>query len=174
MKRKTESDALRAKKKQQITINSILCSSFDCRIKITNKTQSLDFFSIVFIIFNLIQFTFLFNFFSYLFICCFILSFCRDTLYRLTFGLEPIEKAVWEASASHVEMCQNKGPNENECRNYIKVLQSNGNQLYTCGTHAFSPACSWRQVRFDFYFYSLIFHFIFSFVLFVCSFFSNH
>lgn len=129
---------------QEITINSIQCSLcrvvpfrpfllFVCRIKfasdanpkIPSQSSSLP----------SIQFNLRFFFLG-----------CSDTLYRLSFELERLEKAVWEASASHVETCQNKGPSENDCRNYIKVLESNGNQLYACGTHAFSPHCSWRQV----------------------------
>lgn len=45
-----------------------------------------------------------------------------------------------------METCQNKGQSEADCHNYIMVLQSYGNQLYVCGTNAFSPHCSWRQV----------------------------
>lgn len=72
-----------------------------------------------------------------------------DTLYRLSFELKPTEKAVWEATGAIIETCQNKGASDIDCRNYIMVLQNYGNTLYACGTYAFSPYCSWRQVRFD-------------------------
>lgn len=70
----------------------------------------------------------------------------RDTLYRMSFTLKTREKSVWEASMSMMETCQNKGQSELDCRNHIMVLQNYGNQLYACGTYAFSPYCSWRQV----------------------------
>lgn len=56
------------------------------------------------------------------------------------------EKSVWEATESITDMCKTKGANDEDCHNYIMVLQSYGNQLYACGTYAFSPQCSWRQV----------------------------
>lgn len=71
-----------------------------------------------------------------------------DTLYRLSFSLKLYEKRSWEASDSIVEMCKTKGASDADCHNYVMVLQSFGNQLYACGTHAFSPKCSLRQVRF--------------------------
>ncbi|EDW72839.2 uncharacterized protein Dwil_GK17220 [Drosophila willistoni] len=72
----------------------------------------------------------------------------RDTLYRMSFDLEPLERAIWEATPSQIAMCQAKGQSERWCRNYIRVLHSNGeNQLYACGTNAFQPSCSWRQME---------------------------
>lgn len=73
---------------------------------------------------------------------------CRDNLYRLSLkGLAKLEKASWPAPANLVELCQNKGQSEEACHNYIKVLLSNGKKLFACGTSAFAPACSWREVR---------------------------
>lgn len=69
-----------------------------------------------------------------------------DALYRLSFTLSPYEKQWWEASEAIVDICKQKGANDEDCHNYVMVLQSYGNQLYACGTHAFSPQCSWRQV----------------------------
>lgn len=82
-----------------------------------------------------------------LFICDSIWTFRRDTLFRMTFDLEPLERASWEATPSKIFMCQQKGQSERWCRNYVRVLHSFGeNQLYACGTNAFQPSCSWRQV----------------------------
>lgn len=65
----------------------------------------------------------------------------------MTFDLEPLERASWEATPSKIFMCQQKGQSERWCRNYVRVLHSFGeNQLYACGTNAFQPSCSWRQV----------------------------
>ena len=34
-----------------------------------------------------------------------------------------------------------------ECHNFIKVLHVHtNNKVFTCGTHAFAPKCSWREV----------------------------
>lgn len=67
----------------------------------------------------------------------------------MSFSLKLREKSIWEATVPMMETCQNKGQSETSCHNYIMVLQSYGNgKLYTCGTYAFSPLCSWRQVQF--------------------------
>lgn len=69
----------------------------------------------------------------------------------MSFTLDTIEKSVWEATVPIMDICQTKGPSETDCRNYVMVLQSYGNQLYACGTYAFNPHCSWRQVSFIFH-----------------------
>lgn len=71
----------------------------------------------------------------------------RDAIFRLSFDLHLLEKSIWEATPSQIQMCQMKGQSEHHCRNYIMVLQSYENQLYACGTYAFSPNCSWRQME---------------------------
>ncbi|ALC44181.1 Sema-5c [Drosophila busckii] len=71
----------------------------------------------------------------------------RDTLFRMSFDLEPLERASWEATPAKIFMCQQKGQSERWCRNYVRVLHSYGeNQLYACGTNAFQPSCTWRQM----------------------------
>lgn len=72
----------------------------------------------------------------------------RDNLYRLTLtSLTDLEHASWPASQDKVKTCQVKGQSEKDCHNYVKVLVSNGKSLFTCGTYAFSPWCTWREVR---------------------------
>ncbi|KAL7301189.1 hypothetical protein TKK_0006159 [Trichogramma kaykai] len=72
----------------------------------------------------------------------------RDNLYRLTLtSLTPLEHAAWPASRDKSEICQAKGQSIDDCRNYVKVLLSNGKKLFTCGTNAFSPQCSWREIE---------------------------
>lgn len=71
----------------------------------------------------------------------------RDTLYRLSLGgLTQLEKASWPAPPEKVEMCQNKGQTEASCHNFVKVLLAGGKRIFSCGTNAFSPQCSWRAV----------------------------
>ncbi|XP_075161037.1 semaphorin 5c [Haematobia irritans] len=72
----------------------------------------------------------------------------RDTLYRMSFDLEVLERSDWEATPTQISMCQAKGQSEQVCRNYVRVLQTFGeNQLYACGTNAFNPNCTWRQME---------------------------
>nr|XP_021191662.2 semaphorin-5B [Helicoverpa armigera] len=72
----------------------------------------------------------------------------RDALYRLSLrGLGVLERADWLASSEKVKLCQVKGQTEDDCRNYIKVLLLHGHKLFACGTHAFSPVCSWREIE---------------------------
>ncbi|XP_044004864.1 semaphorin-5A isoform X2 [Aphidius gifuensis] len=72
----------------------------------------------------------------------------RDNLYRLTLTtLTPLEHAVWPAPADKITTCQDKGQTPQNCRNYIKVLLTNGKSLFTCGTNAFSPLCTWREIE---------------------------
>ena len=71
----------------------------------------------------------------------------RDALFRLSMdGLKKLEKAAWPASPQTVGLCTAKGQSEELCRNYIKVLVSYQDQVFACGTHAFSPKCSWREI----------------------------
>ncbi|KAL1461639.1 hypothetical protein WDU94_013513 [Cyamophila willieti] len=44
-------------------------------------------------------------------------------------------------------MCQMKGQSEESCHNFVKVLLSNGRKLFACGTSAFSPSCTWREME---------------------------
>ncbi|TRY69068.1 hypothetical protein TCAL_11284 [Tigriopus californicus] len=72
----------------------------------------------------------------------------RDALYRLSLeGLTKLEKATWEAHESTKGICTTKGQTEEDCRNYIKVLVAHNDQVFACGTHAFSPKCSWREIE---------------------------
>ncbi|XP_043266861.1 semaphorin-5A isoform X2 [Venturia canescens] len=72
----------------------------------------------------------------------------RDNLYRLTLdALKPLEHATWPAPPEKASVCQDKGQTSQDCHNYIKVLLSNGKSLFTCGTNAFSPQCTWREIE---------------------------
>jgi len=62
-------------------------------------------------------------------------------------GLQVLESATWPADPEKISSCLEKGQSEEDCRNYVKVLLAYGNQLFACGTHAFSPKCSYREVR---------------------------
>ncbi|XP_069679507.1 semaphorin 5c [Periplaneta americana] len=72
----------------------------------------------------------------------------RDTLYRLSLReLTELQKASWLAPPEKAELCQNKGQTEEHCHNFIKVLLTTGKRIFTCGTNAFSPQCSWREIE---------------------------
>ncbi|XP_026272666.1 semaphorin-5A [Frankliniella occidentalis] len=72
----------------------------------------------------------------------------RDALYRLSLrGLARLEKAFWPPPPEKASLCQDKGQSEEACHNYVKVLVSNGKRLFTCGTNAYSPQCTWREME---------------------------
>lgn len=75
------------------------------------------------------------------------ISFRRDHLYRLSLqNLDLIHKIDWEVSSKIIDTCLSKGQSESGCRNYITVLHEYKDRLLTCGTFAYSPSCSWRNV----------------------------
>ncbi|CAB0012983.1 unnamed protein product [Nesidiocoris tenuis] len=71
----------------------------------------------------------------------------RDNLFRLSLDLDRLERAIWQSLAERVKLCAVKGQSEDDCHNYIKVLLTNGKKLLACGTGAFSPTCSWRELE---------------------------
>ena len=79
--------------------------------------------------------------------------FCyRDNVYRLTLhSLVQLEHASWTAPPEKIKVCQDKGQSSADCHNFIKVLLSNGKRLFACGTNAFSPQCTWREVKLAFF-----------------------
>ncbi|XP_007907401.1 semaphorin-4C [Callorhinchus milii] len=61
-----------------------------------------------------------------------------------------LNKAIlWDAPADKKMECIQKGKNnQTDCFNYIRFLQSfNSTHLYTCGTYAFQPKCTYIEVR---------------------------
>ncbi|XP_030746274.1 semaphorin-5B-like isoform X1 [Sitophilus oryzae] len=71
----------------------------------------------------------------------------RDALYKLHLSkLELLEVAHWEATQDKITACISKGQDEENCHNFIKILLTNGNQIFACGTNAFSPLCSLRNI----------------------------
>lgn len=72
----------------------------------------------------------------------------RDHLFRVSVdGLTLLEESHWPASPSLTQLCQDKGQTEENCHNFIRVLLQRGDQVLACGTNAFSPRCSWRQIE---------------------------
>ncbi|KAK1790804.1 hypothetical protein P4O66_014660 [Electrophorus voltai] len=70
----------------------------------------------------------------------------RDDLYRVELdhvsGDEMFysKKRTWESNRNDIRICRMKGKHEEECRNYMKVLLSQPNGLFVCGTNALNPA----------------------------------
>ncbi|XP_078725397.1 semaphorin-4C-like isoform X3 [Lampetra fluviatilis] len=56
---------------------------------------------------------------------------------------------VWNATTASKEECIRKGRHpEKECLNFVRVLHFvNASHLYTCGTHAFDPQCTYVDMR---------------------------
>ncbi|XP_060837417.1 semaphorin-5A isoform X2 [Rhopalosiphum padi] len=72
----------------------------------------------------------------------------RDNIYRLDLDdLKKIEAARWPAAEEKVQLCLVKGQSVDDCHNYVKVLLSTGKRLFACGTGAFSPQCTWREME---------------------------
>ena len=57
-----------------------------------------------------------------------------------------MHKIDWEVPLTHVDTCLAKGQSDNDCRNYIMVLHEHNDKLFVCGTFAYSPNCSWRNI----------------------------
>lgn len=84
-----------------------------------------------------------FNLFYDVFCCLF----RRDRIYRLALNnLDLMHQIEWEVPSKTIDTCIAKGQSENDCRNYIMVLHEYNNKLLSCGTFAYSPNCSWRNV----------------------------
>ncbi|XP_074079334.1 semaphorin-4A isoform X2 [Macrotis lagotis] len=83
----------------------------------------------------------------------------RDSILALNIGepgiLDLQSEISWEASPKKKRDCVfKKKSNETECFNFIRVLVAvNASQLYACGTFAFSPACTFIELKQD---YSLV------------------
>nr|XP_023682681.1 semaphorin-5B isoform X1 [Paramormyrops kingsleyae] len=71
----------------------------------------------------------------------------RNYLFRLTLSnISLIQATEWGPDEDTRRSCQSKGKTEVECQNYIRVLLINGKRVFTCGTNAFLPVCTTRQV----------------------------
>ncbi|XP_042144868.1 semaphorin-5A isoform X4 [Ixodes scapularis] len=72
----------------------------------------------------------------------------RDHLFRLSLeGFKKLEEVNVQAPNTAVKICRLKGRSEEDCRNYFKVLLSHNGQLFSCGTNAFAPKCTWRDIN---------------------------
>ncbi|KAB0403204.1 hypothetical protein E2I00_011180 [Balaenoptera physalus] len=57
-----------------------------------------------------------------------------------------MQATEWASNEDTRRSCQSKGKTEEECQNYVRVLIVTGRKVFMCGTNAFSPVCSSRQV----------------------------
>lgn len=59
----------------------------------------------------------------------------------------------WPATEEAIRSCKQKGQSDQLCHNYIKVLlkgskdSNRHNEIYVCGTNAFTPECGWRKLN---------------------------
>ncbi|KAM3838409.1 semaphorin-5B-like [Diretmus argenteus] len=71
----------------------------------------------------------------------------RNFLFRLSLtNASLIQATEWGPDDDTERSCQSKGKTEDECQNYIRVLLINERKLFTCGTNAFTPVCTTRQI----------------------------
>ncbi|KAJ8372117.1 hypothetical protein AAFF_G00294320 [Aldrovandia affinis] len=89
-----------------------------------------------------------------------LLSFDKDTLFvgardavisldvSQPGAMEMKRKLDWIPSSKDLDDCSMKGKNMTDCPNFIRVLQFlNSTHLYTCGTFAFSPRCTYIDLQ---------------------------
>lgn len=67
-------------------------------------------------------------------------------MYKFSLKLDLIQKEKWEASKTSIDTCLQKGQNEKDCRNYIMAIHVYNNEILVCGSFAYSPNCSWRNI----------------------------
>ncbi|XP_043918714.1 semaphorin-5B isoform X2 [Protopterus annectens] len=71
----------------------------------------------------------------------------RNYLFRLHLdNTSLIQATEWAPDDDTRKSCQSKGKTEEECQNYVRVLIISGRKVFTCGTYAFSPICTSRQI----------------------------
>lgn len=71
----------------------------------------------------------------------------RDHLFRLSLeGLQKLEELSWPSTNDTITMCTLKGQSAVTCHNFIMVLLAHNNTIFTCGTNAFNPICTRREI----------------------------
>ncbi|XP_044135439.1 semaphorin-4B isoform X1 [Bufo gargarizans] len=73
----------------------------------------------------------------------------REALFSLSSAnFTSLSMLTWKAEDSKKKECTFKGKDaQRDCQNYIKILlQVNSTHLYTCGTYAFSPNCTYIKI----------------------------
>ncbi|XP_047456644.1 semaphorin-5B isoform X5 [Mugil cephalus] len=71
----------------------------------------------------------------------------RNYIFRLDLSnMSVIQATEWAPDEETRRSCQSKGKTEIECQNYIRVLLVNKTEVMTCGTNAFQPLCTVREV----------------------------
>ncbi|KAI4548336.1 hypothetical protein MG293_000666 [Ovis ammon polii] len=74
-------------------------------------------------------------------------QYTRNYLFRLSLAnVSLLQATEWASNEDTRRSCQSKGKTEEECQNYVRVLIVTGRKVFMCGTNAFSPVCSSRQV----------------------------
>nr|KAG5703764.1 hypothetical protein BaRGS_009562 [Batillaria attramentaria] len=75
----------------------------------------------------------------------------RDALFRLSMDdLRVLEQTEWQSSQKALSNCESTGVglSEDLCHNFVRVLLlHNEDEVFTCGTNAFSPNCTWRPAE---------------------------
>ncbi|XP_048849752.1 semaphorin-4A [Brienomyrus brachyistius] len=62
--------------------------------------------------------------------------------------MEMKSKFDWSPSSKQLDDCSMKGKNKVDCHNFIRVLNFlNDTHVYVCGTHAFSPLCTYIDLE---------------------------
>ena len=72
----------------------------------------------------------------------------KDAVFRLSLDLRSqLQVAKWEATEDKMRSCLYKGQTKQNCRNFVKIILKRNDEIFVCGTFAFSPSCSWRKIE---------------------------
>ncbi|XP_078250532.1 semaphorin-4F isoform X2 [Pogona vitticeps] len=70
----------------------------------------------------------------------------RNAIFALPLGAidQRPKKISWTAPKAHQDSCMQKGKEEAECQNFVRLLDfANRSHLFVCGTFAFDPQCGY-------------------------------
>ncbi|XP_033126542.1 semaphorin-5A-like isoform X2 [Anneissia japonica] len=71
----------------------------------------------------------------------------KDNLFRLGENdLNELQAVEWRPDDRTQMKCASKGESLENCCNFIRVLLPKDDSVFTCGTYAFSPQCTWRKI----------------------------
>lgn len=73
----------------------------------------------------------------------------RNVLFRFDLRtLQPLERVEWKSNQTTINSCYKKGQSTSTCHNFIRVLSLvDGDEVLVCGTYAFNPTCTLRDVN---------------------------
>ncbi|XP_067687667.1 semaphorin-5A-like [Haliotis asinina] len=73
----------------------------------------------------------------------------RGCLFQLALqDLEILHLAEWKSDNGTRDVCIAKGQPPQYCHNFVRVLLLHKDRVFTCGTNAYKPECTWRNASY--------------------------